>query len=158
MVIEKGKLAELAQSFCELIERAHEMDQAWLQDMALLLPRLQVAVDSLEEAGETGLPVVEEDLDTRFEIFSRLRRMLGANDGYWMEFDVAYDGQAMTGSLADDLTDIYCELKQGLNLWEEEPTLAEGSWHTGYRFHWGQHLVDASRHLYELNARSGKNT
>jgi hypothetical protein len=152
-----SELATLAQSFCDLIERAHELDSAWLHDLALLLPQLHVAVDSLEEARGSGFPVVEEDLDTRFEIFSRLRRLLGANDGYWMEFDVAYDGQSMTGSLADDLTDIYCELKQGLSLWEQEPGLAVGGWHTGYRTHWGQHLVDASRHLYELNARNGKN-
>lgn len=152
-----GELAELARNFCDLIERADEMDSAWLHDMAQLLPRLHVAVDAQEEARNAGFPMVEEDLDTRFEIFSRLRRLLGANDGYWMEFDVAYDGQAMTGSLADDLTDIYCELKQGLSLWEEEPHLAVGNWHAGYLFHWGQHLVDASRHLYELNARKGKN-
>jgi hypothetical protein len=60
----------------------------------------------------------------------------------------------MTGSLADDLTDIYCELKAGLSLLEEEPSLARDNWRTGYRLHWGQHLVDASRHLYELGARN----
>ncbi len=152
-----GELAELARSFCDLIERADEMDPSWLHDLALLLPQLQVAVDSLEKARGEGVSLMEEDLDTRFEIFSRLRRLLGANDGYWMEFDVANDGQSKTGSLADDLTDIYFEMKQGLSLWEQEPVLAVGNWLAGYRFHWGQHLVDASRHLYELNARNGKN-
>ena len=86
-------------------------------------------------------------------MYTKLRERLGRNDGYWMEFDVAQDEQAMSGSLADDLTDIYCELKSGLNILDEEPSLALNNWRSTYRMHWGQHLVDASRHLYELDAR-----
>jgi hypothetical protein len=56
----------------------------------------------------------------------------------------------MTGSLADDLTDIYCELKHGLNMFDAEPELAVKGWVNGFEFHWGQHLTDAQRHLSVL--------
>jgi hypothetical protein len=147
------EIADLARVFCGLIEKRGAMENSWLQDMALLLPRLQVAAESLGGVNGEICCVSSPDLDARFEIFSRLRRLLGANDSYWLEFDVAQDGQLMTGSLADDLTDIYCELKHGLRLWEQSPMLAIDSWREGYRCHWGQHLVDASRHLYELSTR-----
>ena len=73
-----------------------------------------------------------------------------------MEFDAAHDKQCMSGSLADDLTDIYCELKHGLRLLDANPPqtdLALDGWRRSYKAHWGQHLVDAERHLYALRAR-----
>jgi hypothetical protein len=71
-----------------------------------------------------------------------------------MEYDVAGDGQSMSGSLADDLTDIYCELKSGLDMLDGQPQRAVEGWHLGFHLHWGQHLLDAERHLYDLNARN----
>jgi len=67
---------------------------------------------------------------------------------------VAQDGQSMSGSLADDLTDIYCELKHGLKLMRVEPGKALDDWRSGYHLHWGQHLLDAERHLYELKSQN----
>jgi hypothetical protein len=147
-------MADLARLFCEMIEETDTFEPDWLGSMATLLPRLHVAVESLGGNDSDTYVPDSTDLDARFEIFSELHRLLGPNDSYWMEFDVAQDGQFMTGSLADDLTDIYCELKNGLSLLDEEPSLARDKWRNGYRFHWGQHLVDASRHLYELGARN----
>ena len=57
--------------------------------------------------------------------------------------------------LADDLTDIYCELKHGLQRLERgnDTRLTLGRWRSGFCKHWGQHVVDAERHLYALSAR-----
>jgi hypothetical protein len=60
----------------------------------------------------------------------------------------------MSGSLADDLTDIYFDLKPGLELLpaaHPEPVLR--FWLESFELHWGQHLVDAERHLYALKLR-----
>lgn len=149
------EMAELARSYCDLVEHLNENDPKWLRKMAILLPRLHAAVAGLGFTEETEHSLMP-DLDARFELFSRLRRLLGERDAYWMEFDVAHDGQSMSGSLADDLTDIYCELKYGLKLLDGppgEPKQALNGWCSGYKIHWGQHLVDAERHLYELGAR-----
>ncbi|OOZ37643.1 DUF5063 domain-containing protein [Solemya velesiana gill symbiont] len=149
-----NEMAEIAQKYCTLIENADEKDPQWLSKVASLLPRLHMAISVLAaSAGESGNGV-HPDLDARFEIFARLREVLGNKDAYWMEFDVAQDGQHMSGSLADDLTDIYCELKYGLEMLEQEPSQALAGWCSGYSAYWGQHLLDAERHIYALKTRN----
>ena len=103
-------------------------------------------------AGETEVPGA--DLDDRFALYSRLRKRLGERDSYWLEFDAAPEEMHMSGSLADDLTDIYFDLQHGLELLDGAwPQRAAQVWQTSYRLHWGQHLVDAERHLYALKVR-----
>jgi hypothetical protein len=147
------ELKTLARNYCELVDHLDDTGSDWLHQVATLLPRLHAAVASLDLPEPEDGYYQNADLDARFELFSQLRNLLGDLDSYWMEFDVAEDEQNMSGSLADDLTDIYCELKQGLKLIDGEPERAVEGWHKGYHLHWGQHLVDAERHLYELRAR-----
>lgn len=149
-----NELCRIAKDYCELIESAESHDIGWLRRLSSLLPQLHAAVTALG-APPRNANYFNPDLDARFELFARLRGLLGHRDAYWMEFDVAPDEQGMSGSLADDLTDIYCELKHGLHLIEEEcaPERAFDDWCCGYQAHWGQHLLDAERHLYELTNR-----
>ena len=150
------EMATLASRFCELIEASSEEDLAWLRGVAQLLPRLHAAITTLDGDDGSGESLMA-DLDARFELYTHLRTLLGDKDSYWMEYDSANDGHAMSGSLADDLTDIYCELKYGLMLLQDEPEReadAYASWQEGYRVHWGQHLIDAERHLYDLESRN----
>lgn len=148
------EMASLARRYCEVIEASGEDSGDWLQDVANLLPRLHATVRVLRFQGEGMDGVWVPDFDARFELFTHLRDLLGDRDGYWMEYDRVEGGHPlMTGSLADDLTDIYCELKQGLRRFEGEPHHALALWCRGFRCHWGQHLVDAQRHLYALEAR-----
>jgi hypothetical protein len=150
------EMIEAARSYCELIEGLDGMDAAWLDRVARLLPRLHVAIAEMgDQPKGSGLPVVKCDLDDRFELYTRLHTLLGDKDPYWMEFDMAMDGQAMSGSLADDLTDIFCELKRGLEMLDgcpNEPSRALDTLCSGFQAHWGQHLLDAQRHLYSLGA------
>jgi hypothetical protein len=147
------ELVQVARTYCELIEASGPEDNRWLSRVATLLPKLHAAVAALGGDAEDGNHTLVADLDARFELYTHLRDLLGQRDAYWMEFDVAGDGQAMSGSLADDLTDIYCELKHGLSILDGKPEEALDGWRRGFRVHWGQHLVDAERHLYELRAR-----
>jgi hypothetical protein len=148
------ELEAVARHYCELVESLNEGNTQWLQEIASLLPRLHAAVAALNLPDPDPSHRAVEDLDARFELYTHLRQLLGTRDSYWMEFDVAGDGQTMSGSLADDLTDIYCELKQGLSLLDQQPQKAVEGWHSGFHLHWGQHLLDAERHLYDLNARN----
>lgn len=147
------ELTQLAKNYCRLIENSGGDNDTWLEQLANLLPHLHVAVASLNGEIKNHDHSLVADLDARFELYTRLRDLLGKRDSYWLEFDVAGDGQAKSGSLADDLTDIYCELKHGLRLVEGAPDVALEGWRNGFRMHWGQHLVDAERHLYGLRAR-----
>lgn len=147
--------AALAKRYCALIEAASRGQGQWLAGVAQLLPRLHAAVASVEAGHDPVSDSDPVDLDARFELFTRLRVLLGDRDSYWLEFDCAAEGaHEMTGSLADDLTDIYCELKQGLRLYASDPHRALVMWASGYVHHWGQHLIDAERHLAALGAQS----
>jgi hypothetical protein len=143
---------DLARRYCALIESSGPDSPGWLRQVAMLLPRLHAVMSSMP-AGRVALHDHPADLDARFELFSHLRELLADRDGYFLEFDWAYEGpDAMTGSLADDLTDIYCELKTGLRAYEQDPPKALECWRIGYDCHWSQHLVDAERHLATLTA------
>lgn len=154
-------MAEVARRYCGLIDSVFDADAGWLQQIARLLPRLHATVAALGEAADDTEHTLVADLDARFELFSHLRILLGERDSYWLEYDsCGEDGHGPTGSLADDLTDIYCELKHGLRLLDATPDSdgdgedqARQGWIRGFRAHWGQHLVDAERHLYALLAR-----
>lgn len=146
-------LAQVAQSYCRLIECIDTVDSQWLGQVSEHLTRLHSLVAGLGiDAADEG-HCMAVDLDARFELYSSLRELLGEMDGYWMEFDSMGDGSSRSGSLADDLTDIYCELKHGLRMMEGSPLSALEDLKNGYRVHWGQHLVDAERHLYSLRIR-----
>jgi hypothetical protein len=146
-------IAELANRYCRLIEASGMGATPWLGEVADLLPRLHAAVLSLEGAEGVDEEPLTPDLDARFELYSHLKGLLGERDGYWLEFDRMGEHRAMTGSLADDLTDIYCELKHGLRVEDLHPQLARRCWYLGFANHWGQHLIDAERHMAALEAQ-----
>lgn len=143
----------LAEHYCQLIDASSEEHPTWLHEVAEILPRLQVFVVSLDGVDLGDGHYLSPDLDARFELFSHLHELLGERDGYWQEFDSAGDSDLMTGSLADDLTDIYCELKHGLRVAGVYPERAIKGWRDGFECHWGQHLLDAQRHLSTLAAQ-----
>jgi hypothetical protein len=148
------ELVETARDYCHLIERMLGRED-WLSPLFQLLPRLHANVVAIADPGGMDIAPELSDLDDRFDLFSQLRLRLGEHDVYWLEFDqpedVPGDDEHRTGSLADDLTDIYFELKRGLRLLEAVgPDVVAHLWETGFNQHWGQHLVDAERHLYAL--------
>jgi len=147
------EVAVLAKQYCDRIESSAYEPKRWLKDVVFLLPRLHAAVASVAVPSSAFGQMNAVDLDERFELFSRLRKLLADRDAYWLEFDRASEGaDGMTGSLADDLTDIYCELKLGLRLYDQDPVCAVTVWAVGFDSHWGRHLVDAERHLARLAA------
>lgn len=150
-----SELLAIAERYCELIESLDEGYREPLSQINELLPRLHAAMTAVNPWPEDAAYDASVDLDQRFELFSRLHSLLGDLDGYWMEFDVTPDRQEMSGSLADDLTDIYCELKLGLARLQRDDDARRtlSRWRSGFCKHWGQHVVDAERHLYALSAR-----
>ena len=148
-------MASVAENYCQLIDHAGDVPEDWLDRLFGLMPQLHTAVTALNAYHTTDMPVPKVDLEERFELYSRLRKMLGERDSYWLEFDASPEDMHMSGSLADDLTDIYFDLQHGLELLDEAwPQNAAQIWQSTYRVHWGQHLVDAERHLYALKVRN----
>ncbi len=158
------EVVAMARQFCRVLEQWPSMEgNDGLTLLYQVLPRLHAAVAGMRpgSARRGGLQASPDftELDDRFEFFARLRHRLGGHDSYWLEFDdcaglEARFGEGMSGSLADDLTDIYFELKRGLGLLASaEPDEVAELWQSGFTAHWGQHLVDAERHLYRLRAK-----
>ncbi len=152
--IQFKELVKTARDYCNLIDGLSGRDD-WLLALFQLLPRLHANVVAMPDPGGGEVTDQYSDLDDRFDLFSQLRMRLGDRDIYWLDFDqpgdVHEDDEHRSGSLADDLTDIYFELKRGLAMLEAaSPDAVAHLWEVGFQQHWGQHLVDAERHLYAL--------
>jgi len=162
----------LAQDYCSLIERAPMLEKnGFLLQVYSLLPQLidqairlpLVTFDNNEKidpAEESRARVLEEKAQMSHEewwqLYSALKVKLGDWDHYWMVFDPTKDSEAIHGSLADDIADIYSDLKEGLilaatNAYRLRDIIFE--WRLGFDTHWGQHAVDA---LGVLHARSAE--
>ena len=103
------QMCEVARAYCDLIEQATETTppEGWLNSVATLLPRINAAVTGLDQVTNPHA-VMPPDLEARFSLYARLHSLLGELDSYWLEFDHLGDENCKSGSLADDLTDIYC--------------------------------------------------
>lgn len=143
-------MTEIARDFCAHVESfdAGQIDD-WLHRMATMLPRLHEAARELGKMQSVNIHERNPEDEGRFELFTRLYEALGERDGYNYEFD-ARDGHRLSGSLADDITDIYFDLKRGLELLDQypaEPAIAASDWQQSFEFHWRHHLIDAERQL-----------
>lgn len=150
-------MLDTAKKYCRTIESSGSGSQDWLAQVFSLLPRLHASVATqLNQNSEQACAHLEANLENRFELFTDLHKLIGDRDAYWMEYDLLHEDGHKSGSLADDLTDIYCELKFGLKQLEQRESQSQimRNWMQGYKLHWGRHLVDAERHLYELSIKN----
>ena len=56
--------------------------------------------------------------------------------------------QKLCARMADNFTDMYFDLKCGLDLLEDDQGQAVNNWLCSFYVHWGQHLLDAECCLY----------
>lgn len=149
-----SQMEEAARDFCLLIDHLElYKDEQWLADVARILPRIQSSMTHLDDPDIEYSFFSLPDLEERFELYCRLKDRLGAYDSYWLKYDRNLANEEMTGSLASDLSDIYFELKRGLNLMASgEATRLDllRLWQTGYILHWGEPLINAQKHLFSL--------
>lgn len=73
------------------------------------------------------------------------------DDAYWEIFDTYTLEEPVQGSLTDDLSDIYHDLREGIALYEgKKYNEAVWSWKFSFETHWGSHAIDAARALHYL--------
>jgi hypothetical protein len=151
-----SRMTFVAREYCELVDDINNMPtEQWLLRMADVLPRLHEAVRQLHTPPVEEINAAEPDIEVRFDLFSRIYQVVGERDGYSPDFDLQQLGQRLSGSLADDLTDIYFDLKKGIQLQEsypDKPALAIQVWQRSYQLHWRHHLEDAQRHFSDIKA------
>ena len=155
------RFVDSAKRFCSLIEH-HQSLTAWefvrscapclanLYGAAVTLSLLSVEIDSAELVED----VISTDQATAID--RQISEKLGGQCLYWevldprIESDPVMDGLGV-GDLADDMADIYREVKNGLCAFNRGPT-NEAIWHwqEGFCSHWGDHVVDALRGMHHI--------
>lgn len=136
-------------AWCEQHRPEGPADQA---KMALeLLARLYVSALNLPASQPDGeAPEVEEvTQDTWRSIYDSFEKMPFCYYGVVLEPHALPPGEAGVGDLADDLADIYRDLKNGMNLWAADHVVeAVWHWRKHFGFHWGRHVAAAVHALH----------
>ena len=154
------RFTEIAREFCAAIDFAHEIDRtAFLVRIYRILPRLIGEAielpalnlsdegDEEEDSTSTARKNHQRLTDTQWnEFYELLKEKFGDWTLYLQVFDPTKDKEAIFGSLADDLADIYRDLKKVLTLREDDHSPVQNAlwqWRFDYYVHRGHHAINA---------------
>lgn len=133
---------EAAREFCSWCEGERRVSVEEVVIALSLLPKLYSAALQLPDVfGEEEAPTISDD-DYR-EVFVRFASL--PFNYYASCFDphqVAFDEKPVVADAADDLADIWRDLKPGLSLYDSgHINSAIWEWRFHFHCHWGQHLT-----------------
>ncbi len=137
------EFAVLARRYCEWAEslpRDPDDDLVTARDLLAFLHaavlRLPDNCPSTEPADDLVSTEAWKERYARFELLPI--------KGYWKVFDALVMEQPVFNTLADDLSDIWRNLKEGLLLYDSgKVEEAVWQWRFHYEIHWGRHLLGA---------------
>jgi hypothetical protein len=147
-----------AREYCSFIELTDKTGNEFLKQLQNLLLKLYQQARAIPWTTVTHREDAEvEFLNTKYEhIFKQMADKIGDDRFYWTVFDPTddKDTEAVCGDLADDIGDIYRDIKRSLLTFDRE-TLASKEraiWDLKFLFekHWGQHSIDALRTIHFL--------
>lgn len=163
--------ARLATQYCDLVETRTGLGrERFLGAVLSLLPRLYAAALDLPQvaglfenaSGNEALSdpaAVGERADPDREISPALFGSLSDLIGDWNLYREVFDPYEpvtepeVAGSLADDIVDVYRDIRAGLLKWRRgESGEALWEWRFNFESHWGQHVTGALRALHALAA------
>jgi len=163
----------VAQRYCALLENPVRDRDLWLADVLTTLATIYAAAPMVRELALPTHPA-PENIPAAFRLtndewtalYTHLKHTLGNDAIYSAQFnplvptphapsDSLREDETPLGDLADDLADIYRDLKPGLTAWNtQNDALLEDvlfQWvHYGLLHHWGRHAVNAVRALHWL--------
>jgi hypothetical protein len=155
----------VAKRFCTVVDSAPNLDRIdLLMQVYRLLPQLIEEAVSLPDLEFSGSMETEEKQIKSlaremarlthpqwWQLYQSLKEKLGDWDLYWGVFDPTKEREAVCGSLADDIADIYRDLKEGIILSESDQALLKDiiwQWRFGFFSHWGNHAMEALRTIH----------
>lgn len=147
-----SRMAAVASDYCDLIDNFNglEYDRSWLARMGKLLPRLHVAIIALTPPSDSFSSYRFPDDDKRCELYMRLHWLLQSDQMLQALYGQSSIQLQFCDHLADDFTDIYYDLRLGLELLAIDPVKATNLWLCSFYLHWGQHLMDAECRLHAV--------
>lgn len=159
------RFGEVAQRFCAIVDSAPGLDRTEfllqiyrvlpeLIGEAIRLPPLGPSDDQNPVAGSSTAATAGNSrmgYQQWSALYDQLKEKLGDWDLYWEVFDPTKDNEAIHGTLADDIADIYRDLKEGLILNQDHQDTAENivwEWRFSFYCNWGKHAIDALRTIH----------
>jgi hypothetical protein len=153
-----------AERYCALFESEPADADQWAEAVLSALAQVYAAAHRLPGFGlSEDAPDIPDSLDVTTaewrSVFGVVSRALGPQEAYWAYFDPSEpqdsDERPIFHSLADDLADIYRDIKPGLRAWETgDDRYLETivfDWKTPlFGSHWGLHAVSAMRALHPI--------
>lgn len=149
-----SRMATVVGEYCHLIDTFEGLnrDNTWLSRMGRMLPRLHVAVIALVPTSDRYGPYRFPDDDKRCELYMRLHNVLQTDQTLKKVYGQSSLRHQCCDQLADDFTDMYFDLRLGLELLPIDPVKATNLWLSSFYIHWGQHLLDAENRLHAVEA------
>jgi Domain of unknown function (DUF5063) len=153
------RFSVIANQFCSVVDSAPAIDRTeLLTKMYRILPALigeAIALpaisrnddDEVERSSTRGSHEGRLSEQEWGKLYNFLKEKLGDWNLYHQVFDPTEDNESIFGSLADDIADIYRDLKDGLAFRETRQgspdAVAIWTWHLLFYSHWGKHAMDA---------------
>jgi len=149
-----AEFADIARRYCEWAEATPTPEDLLI--VHRLLAELQLKALKLPDVWGEGEYVDVEDKRENWEMIRNRLHALPL-DFYWKVFDVFADSEEpVFCTLADDLGDIYADLKEGLHFFGQgDEDEAIWRWRFGYFTHWGRHLSGAQTALHQYFSDQG---
>lgn len=143
--------ARKARAYCALVDQppALTREGALLRMSQALADLFQLAL-RLPDLSDEATPEVNTNCEPAASALQAWVSLLCV-DHYWVVFDPFTNPETSLtfNSLADDLSDVYSNLKRGLFLFEAG--LVHGAcweWRSSFVSHWGESLLEAERALF----------
>jgi hypothetical protein len=146
-----AQMREQAERYCGLIERAEPLTRdAFVSEVAESLAALISHATHLPrvEPTDTDLPD-GPTYDQWKDRFMAVGAVLGDWNAYWTTLDITSE-EAVLLPVADDLADIWRDLRRGLDGLQVGARVDDvvWEWRFGFCSHWGRHATDALRVLH----------
>ncbi|HKV28856.1 MAG TPA: DUF5063 domain-containing protein [Candidatus Acidoferrales bacterium] len=146
------ELLRLSQEYCDLVGSQHLQIEDLLAKVAACLSQLYSFAVGLHyvEPATDQLPDLRIPKEESMAVWNALRRKLGAIESYWTIFDPRELGEPVQGSLANDLVEIYEDLRENIAFAKSnaQPADIQWSWRESFSEHWGNHAADALKAIY----------
>jgi hypothetical protein len=143
--------ADAAMAYCALIDAPVQGGVvAPSRQLSKALSEVYVAALDLPDVFDDGAPEPDGAYSPNAQTLQAWIQLLCV-DHYWEIFEPTQPkpDEPVLASLADDLRDIYTDLKRGLDLFHKgHETAAAWEWRFNFHAHWGRHLVSAQRAIF----------
>jgi Domain of unknown function (DUF5063) len=144
----------LAAGYCAFVETSDDLDRdRFLRELEAHLVALYGAAIDLPFGGVDEPDAPSSMTSGEWQtLYRRLSEKLGDTNDYRLMFDPYEDEMPVVASLADDIADIYRDLKDGFALLNAGGSRdgAVWEWRHGFDHHWGRHAAHALYAVYVL--------